>query len=128
LFWDSISQGSAVPQLSPAELSLLQEAYAANAAAQAAEAVAAAAAGAISFAGRAMSGEDAHGVLCEDAAPKLVGRIVRREAVPTLVKCAGDAQAGSVPGGGTDYPSTFVRGPGSGVVATAYRWPSCSPT
>ena len=33
LFRDSISQGSAVSQLSPAELSLLQEAHAANAAA-----------------------------------------------------------------------------------------------
>ncbi len=49
---DSISQGNAVPQLSAAELSLLQEAHPANAAAQAA---AAAVAGAVSFAGRAMS-------------------------------------------------------------------------
>ncbi len=52
---DSISQGNSVPQLSSADLSLLQGVHAANAAAQAAETAAAAAAGAVSFAGRAMS-------------------------------------------------------------------------
>ncbi len=56
-----------------------------------------------------LSLSNARGVLCEDAAPKLVGRIVRRAAIPAWVKRAGEAQAGSVPGGGTEFTSAFVR-------------------
>jgi hypothetical protein len=55
LIRDSILRGNAVPQLSTAEVSLLQEVHAANAVAQAPEAVAAAATRPVYFAGRAMS-------------------------------------------------------------------------
>ena len=52
---------------------------------------------------------NARGVLCEDVAPKSIGKVARSHAVGALVQIAGVAQCGSVPGGGTDLPASYIR-------------------
>ncbi len=52
---------------------------------------------------------NARRVLCSNAAPKLIGKVLRKEAVPTLTKVAQGLQLGSMPGGGTDLPAASMR-------------------
>ncbi len=52
---------------------------------------------------------NARGVLCADACPKLIGKVVRRASIPTLSKFAGEGQLGSIAGRGTDFASATVR-------------------
>ena len=52
---------------------------------------------------------NARGVFCEDSAPKAIGKVARANSVGALVELAGAGQCGSVPGGGTDLASSYVR-------------------
>ena len=53
--------------------------------------------------------QSARGIKLANAAPKLVGKVLRAAALPVLLKVTNGAQLGSIPGGGTSMPSAAVR-------------------
>ena len=58
---------------------------------------------------RPMSYENCRGVLCANAAAKVVARVMRQEILPPLLPALRGWQYGAVPAGGTEIPSHAVR-------------------
>jgi hypothetical protein len=53
--------------------------------------------------------QSARGIKLANAAPKLVGKVLRAATLPVLLQVTNGAQLGSIPGGGTSLPSAAVR-------------------